>query len=59
MITQYECKKCKAKDSDRGVPGLQPPVALNCWKCGAGKGMDIGSMLQAGAGMFPLLPGSA
>lgn len=52
LETTYICSnpKCRAEDHDRSN---NPPVVLNCWKCGAGRGRDISTMLSEGVGMFP------
>ena len=50
-VTVFICTSCGAKDSHRGP--TPAPIALNCWKCGAGKGKDLQAMQGTGEGMFP------
>lgn len=55
--TTYQCtnQKCRATDHDRSpVGGIPPPVALNCYKCGRGRGKDLSEMLSIGLGMRPI-----
>lgn len=54
VVTTYRCTKCKAEDRDRSERGATPPIALNCWKCHAGKGLDLSAMIQRQIGMFPI-----
>lgn len=49
-VTHYRCTSCEAEDLDRGNNG-PAPLVLNCWKCKAGRGMDISEMLARGLGM--------
>jgi hypothetical protein len=51
--TTYVCTKCKAEDHDRSG-NAHPPVVLNCWNCGAGKGREVQEMLANRIGMFPV-----
>jgi len=52
----YKCGKCGAEDKDRRLADDHSPIppAANCWKCGAGRGMDPVDMLQSKKGMFPI-----
>lgn len=52
----YKCGKCGAEDKDRRLADDHSPIppAANCWKCGAGKGLDPVDMLQSKKGMFPI-----
>lgn len=52
LETIYICSnpKCRAEDYDRSN---NPPLVLNCWRCGAGRARDISTMLSEGIGMFP------
>jgi hypothetical protein len=52
-FTTYTCAKCKAEDHDRSPVGVAPPAVLNCWKCGAGRGLDPADMQARHIGMFP------
>jgi ribosomal protein L40E len=49
----YICSKCGAQDSDKLFDHENPLLAINCWKCGAGKGKDLNEMLGTNVGMFP------
>ena len=51
----YVCAKCGAKDTDRRMLSDASPIApaANCWKCGAGRGLDPGDMMANRKGMFP------
>lgn len=51
--TTYLCSKCKAEDHDRSPLTAVPPAQLNCWKCGAGRGLDPSDMQARRVGMFP------
>jgi len=48
--TTYLCTnpKCAAVDHDRSN---NPPMVLNCYKCGAGRGMDLSKMMANQVGM--------
>lgn len=51
-MTKYRCNQCGAEDSDRSS---SPPLALICWKCGAGR--DTKSpyhQVEVRDGMFPM-----
>lgn len=50
--TTYRCTKCGNQDTDRSTDSTKAPAALNCWKCGAGRGMDLSSMLTTNTGMI-------
>ena len=50
----YECPKCHAKDTPRFMQHETPFLAINCWKCHNGQGMDVGAMVQQNRGMFPI-----
>ena len=53
--TTYVCGSCKAEDHDWGrCP--PPPQMLNCWNCGAGRGLEPHDMILRHAGMFPVVP---
>lgn len=59
MLRQkYTCttEDCGAKDEVKRFEDLNPtfPHVLNCWKCGAGRGLKIPQMLQERVGMFPV-----
>lgn len=52
----YECtnKECGALDRAKLFATEEAPLAINCWQCGAGRGMpNAGVMRQRGVGMFP------
>lgn len=49
---EYVCAKCEAKDTMKLWPNEQVPVALNCWNCHAGQGIDMAQMIQQHLGMF-------
>jgi ribosomal protein L37AE/L43A len=49
----YQCSKCGETDHDRTA---HPPTVINCWNCGAGRGMDPAVMLQQRVGMLPAAP---
>lgn len=51
----YECQheECGALDRAKLFPTEEAPLAINCWQCGAGRGMQVPAMRQRGVGMFP------
>lgn len=50
----YVCSKCSAEDSPRFFMDEPHAKAINCWKCGAGRNIQVVSdMLAANVGMFP------
>jgi hypothetical protein len=53
IYVKYICNQCKAEDTDKFFPDEQPHMALSCYKCHAGQGLDIGNMMAQGKGMFP------
>lgn len=55
----YQCSACKAEDTNKYFPEEPNWSATTCWKCGAGKGKDLGGMLKSGHGMFPVSRRSA
>lgn len=59
MQTTYRCSndRCKAVDHDNSPSNSVPPIVLNCWRCGAGRGLSLQEMQTRQIGMFPLLPG--
>lgn len=56
IATEYKCQNldCGAVDHDRTSTGSKPPVALNCWKCKAGRGLELSDMRARGIGMMPV-----
>jgi DNA-directed RNA polymerase subunit RPC12/RpoP len=50
---EYKCANCGATDHWKEVEGEINPPVLNCWKCHAGQGLDVGNQLQRKEGMFP------
>jgi hypothetical protein len=48
----YQCSRCASEDVCKLFSEEMPPVAFNCWKCHAGRGMDLDVMLQTRTGMF-------
>lgn len=48
----YQCR-CGAEDTVKLFPGERTPPAINCWKCKAGRRMELTQMLQGMIGMFP------
>ena len=52
----YICanSKCKAVDHDKKhVDDMSPVIpVINCWRCGAGRGMDQVDMIAQRRGMF-------
>lgn len=53
---KYRCSnsKCGATDMGRFFPNEAPFPVINCYKCHAGQGLDIGTMIAQGKGMFPI-----
>ena len=49
--TVYECKKCKARDTDTSK---NPPLVLHCGQCRSGQGQEVKDMLALGTGMHPI-----
>lgn len=49
----YLCRNCGAEDTAKLDVGEGVPPAINCWKCKAGRGMPMGTMIEHGLGMFP------
>jgi len=49
---KYQCGKCRADDVLKLFEGEPVPPAVNCWKCGAGRGMEPVDMIQTNKGMF-------
>lgn len=52
LVVTYICSKCKAVDHDKIRDGEMIAPAINCWKCGAGRGVELANMLQNRVGMF-------
>ena len=52
----YRCAnpRCKAEDTDKRLASDASPMpgVVNCWKCGAGRGMDPTDMMAQRKGMF-------
>lgn len=57
----YKCLKCGEMDSEKRLLNDSSPVSpiINCWNCGAGRGLDIPQMIQQRMGMVPVEPPSA
>lgn len=53
MKVRYVCSECGAEDYDNGGGSGPRPHALNCWKCHAGHGLDLQTMMARHVGMFP------
>jgi len=54
---KYVCSVCGAEDTDKKFPeevGYAP--AINCWKCHAGRGVEVADMISGRRGMFPQFP---
>lgn len=48
----YKCVQCEAVDSCQYYPTEAISPAINCWKCGAGRGKSIEQMMLNSIGMF-------
>lgn len=48
----YKCAQCTAVDSCQYYPNEVITPAINCWKCGAGRGKNIEQMMVNTIGMF-------
>jgi len=51
----YKCAQCGAEDRDDHLVDSQPAPAINCWKCHAGRNLDIQQQLISKKGMFPVI----
>lgn len=57
MHVKYRCTKCGAEDTGKfftDVAEDHPYPAINCWKCGAGRGKDLREMVALQIGMMPV-----
>ena len=50
----YKCTGCGAEDIVKLYPSERTPQVINCWKCKAGRKMELPTMLSSGTGMFPI-----
>jgi hypothetical protein len=48
---EYRCK-CGAEDKVKLYSTEITPPAINCWKCGAGKKLDVPLNVQAASGLI-------
>ena len=55
-VVRYRCSKqtCMAVDDVRVDHGIPEMPCINCWKCGAGRGLSIADQLEGRVGMFPV-----
>ncbi len=49
---KYICAKCKAEDTGKYFEEEPISPAINCWQCGAGRGLDQAEMISSKRGMF-------
>jgi Zn ribbon nucleic-acid-binding protein len=51
---KYRCSnpRCKAEDTNKLFENEPIAPVINCWQCGAGRGMAIEQMLGTKTGMF-------
>lgn len=49
----YICKQCGESDTDKFFSHERPHLAISCFKCHAGQGLQPSDMLSSGKGMFP------
>lgn len=57
---RYVCSNpsCGAEDQGKFYPEESIPPVINCWRCGAGRGMGVDDMIASRRGMFAQAPGS-
>lgn len=55
MEVHYMCAQCGAEDTGRyfvGEPIDHVSPTINCWKCGAGRGLSMADGMKNRRGMF-------
>ena len=50
---KYICVECGAEDMDKFFAHERPHLAVNCFKCHSGQGLQPDQMLAANKGMHP------
>jgi len=55
LTVTYKCLRCKAEDHDKIMSTDTTPLpVLNCWSCGAGRGLDPSEMIAESKCMIPM-----
>jgi hypothetical protein len=49
----YVCTQCGAHDKVKLFESEAAPMVINCWKCKAGRGIEVQQMVMTKVGMFP------